>query len=247
MTGMTTQLTMIETPSGETVPATLAAPPADDPAMGAVIVVHDARGATPYLASVCDRLAEAGLFALAPHLYHWEGFSEVNPAEGWPSAAEDMTRLTVSGLNIDIDGTLLYLREAGFGVGRVAVLGFCMGGTVALHSATRHALGAAVSFYGGGVSTPYWDGVPPLIQLAPTLRTPWLGLYGEEDALISMSEISDLRAAAEGAQAPTTLVTYPGAGHAFHSDDRSNVYRRAAAEDAWKRALDWIENNLAPS
>jgi carboxymethylenebutenolidase len=244
---MTTQLAMIETPGGDTVPATIAAPPADDPAMGAVIVIHDARGATPYLASVCERLAEAGLFALAPHLYHWEGFGEVNPDDEWASAPEDMKRLSVAGLNIDVDAALLHLRDAGFGVGRVAVLGFCMGGTVALHAATRHALGAAVSFYGGAVSTPYWDGVPPLAQLAPTLRTPWLGLYGEEDTLISMAEIQELRAAAEQAQAPTTLVSYPGAGHAFHNDERPALYRREAAEDAWKRALDWIESHIDPS
>jgi len=243
---MTAQLTMLETPGGERVPATIAAPPADDPAMGAVIVVHDARGATPYLASVCDQLAGAGLFALAPHLYHWEGFSEVDPEGSWPSASQDMLRLTVTGINLDIDAALLHLREAGFGVGRVAILGFCMGGTVALHAATRHALGAAVSFYGGAVSSPYWDGIPPLLQLAPSLRTPWLGLYGEQDDLISLADIKDLRAAAEQAQAPTALVTYPGAGHGFHCGDRDWLYRPEAAEDAWKRAVDWIESNIEP-
>jgi carboxymethylenebutenolidase len=246
MAVMTSQLT-IETPGGDWVPATIAAPPADDPALGAVIVVHDARGATPYLASVCDRLAEAGLFALAPHLYHWEGFSEVDPAGGWPSASADMHRLSAPGLTIDLDAALLHLGEAGFGVGRVAVLGFCMGGTVALHAGTRHALGAAVTFYGGGVSAPYWDAIPPLLELAPGLRTPWLGLYGEEDALISPPEIHELRAAAEQAQVPTALVSYPGAGHAFHSDDRPAIYRPEAAADAWKRALDWIESHLDPS
>lgn len=241
---MTRQLALIETPGGDTVPATTAVPPADDPARGAVIVVQDARGMTPYLASVCDRLAEAGYLAVAPHLYHWDGYAEVDPAGSWAGAPEAMTTLTATGLNADVDACLLHLHDVGFGVGRVGVLGFCMGGTVALHTGTRHALGAAVSFYGGAVSVPAWDGVPPLVHSAAGLRTPWLGLYGEEDPLITMAETVELRLAAEDAQVPTALVTYPGAGHAFHSDDRPALYREAAAEDAWKRALDWLGDHL---
>ena len=121
-----------------------------------------------------------------------------------------------------------------------------MGGTVALFTATRHRLGAAVSFYGGGVRTPYWDGVPPLVDLAPLLRTPWLGLYGEEDKLISVDDVAELREAAGRAGVPTEIVSYPGAGHAFHSDDRAAVYRAEAAADAWARTLALLDEWLRP-
>jgi carboxymethylenebutenolidase len=94
------------------------------------------------------------------------------------------------------------------------------------------------------VSKPYWDGVAPLVGLAPNLRTPWLGLYGEEDALITEAEVEALRDAAAQAGVPTELVTYPGAGHAFHSDDREAVYRPAAAVDAWARASAFLDGHM---
>ncbi len=246
MTPETNHLNTVTTVGG-TVPATVVAPAADDPPYGGVIVIQDARGVTPYLVSVCERLADAGWLAVAPHLYHRDGTAEVDPVGGWPSATTRMTTLTGAGIVADVDACLAHLANTGFDPKRTAVIGFCMGGTVALFTATRHGLGAAVSFYGGGVSTPYWDGVPPLVELAPSLRTPWLGLYGEDDELISTAEIGTLRVAAGTAAVPTELVSYPGAGHAFHSDDRAAVHRPRAAEDAWARTLHWLRSRVAPA
>lgn len=226
------------------VPATLVDPASGDRPRRAVVVVQDARGITPYLASVCHRLADAGWLAVAPHLYHRDGIAEVDRAGSWATATQQMTTLTGVGIAADVDACLGHLAEVGIEPHRTAAIGFCMGGTVALFTATRHALGAAVSFYGGGVSRPYWDDVPPLLELAPQLRTPWLGLYGEADALITMAEIEALRAATAQAGVATELVTYPDAGHAFHSDDREAVYRPSAAADAWKRAMTFLDRTV---
>ncbi|MGF7237069.1 MAG: dienelactone hydrolase family protein [Frankia sp.] len=220
------------------VPATVASPPGTP--LGGVIVIQDARGITPYLRSVLVRLADGGWLAVAPHLYHRDGIAEVDPTDGWAGALDQMPRLSGEGISDDVDASLAYLGAQGQLPGRTAVLGFCMGGTVALFTATRHVLGGAVSFYGGGVSAAAWDGVPPLLDLAPRLTTPWLGLYGEEDQLISTDEIEALRSAAATAAVPTELISYPGAGHAFHSDDRPAVYREEAATDAWNRALAYL-------
>ncbi|MBL7502547.1 dienelactone hydrolase family protein [Frankia sp. CNm7] len=225
-------------------PLTVCAPGGGRAPRGGVVVVHDARGITPYLRSVCARLAEAGWLAAAPHLYHRQGITETPAAGGWPSAAQDMLVFTGAGLAADVDAALGHLAAAGAGDDRRAIVGFCMGGTVALATATRRPLAAAISFYGGAVTTPYWDGVPPLAELAPSLKGPWLGLYGEEDPLISLDEIKALRAAAARAAVPTELVSYPGAGHAFHSDDRAAVYRPDAAADAWARALAFLDSHL---
>ncbi|WP_052711209.1 dienelactone hydrolase family protein [Pseudofrankia sp. DC12] len=212
---------------------------------GGVIVIQDARGVTPYLRSVCERLAAEGWLAVAPQLYHRQGFAETSRDGGWASAATDMLSLDGIEIGADVDSARGYLATSGVEAANTAIIGFCMGGTVALASAARASLAAAVSFYGGAVSTPYWTGIAPLVELAPGLRGPWLGLYGERDALITPAEISALRAAAATSAGPTELISYPDAGHAFHSDDRPAVYRPKAAADAWSRALTFLREHAA--
>jgi carboxymethylenebutenolidase len=235
----------IDTTGPAGTPLTVASPITGQAPRGGVVVVQDARGITPYLRSVCGRLAAAGWLTAAPHLYHRQGFAETPAEGGWATAATDMLVFTGAGIAADVDDALAYLTSAGVDPEHRAILGFCMGGTVALATAARTPLAAAVSFYGGAVSAPYWEGVPPLLELAPSLRGPWLGLYGEQDALITLDEAHALRAAATKAGQPTELITYPGAGHAFHSDDRAAVYRPEAAANAWARALAFLDTHAA--
>jgi carboxymethylenebutenolidase len=219
-----------------------ACPPARE-RQGGVIVIHDARGITPYLRSVCERLAGEGWLAVAPHLYHRQGFAETPRDGGWASAATDMLSLDGTEISADVDSARGYLATSEVDGANTAIIGFCMGGTVALATAARASLAAAVSFYGGAVSTAYWAGVAPLVELAPDLRGPWLGLYGDQDALITPAEISALRAAAATSAGPTELISYPDAGHAFHSDDRPAIYRPEAAADAWARTLAFLHQH----
>ncbi|CAI7981079.1 carboxymethylenebutenolidase [Frankia sp. Hr75.2] len=228
-------------------PATVIAPAADDPPRGGVVVIQDARGITPYLLSVCDDLAEAGYLTITPHLYHRDGIAEVDPADSWAGALPQMATLTGAGISADVDDCVGHLADAGFGPGQTAIVGFCMGGTVALFTATRTPLAGAVSFYGGAVSSPAWPGVPALLEVAPSLRGPWLGLYGEEDTMIPVTDVTGLRAAAARSGQPTELVSYPGAGHAFHSHDRSAVHRPGPAADAWQRTLAFLDRRVRPS
>ncbi len=64
---------------------------------------------------------------------------------------------------------------------QTGIVGFCMGGTLSFYAATLRPLGAAVTFYGGGVDQGRF-GLPSLVDLAPTLQAPWLGCYGDLDA-----------------------------------------------------------------
>ena len=118
-----------------------------------------------------------------------------------------------------------------------------MGGSVVVLAAARHPLGAAVTYYGGGVTVGRF-GMPPLAELAPELQTPWLGLFGDEDQSIPADQVELLRDEAKKAGVPTEVVQYPGAGHGFHTDGRDS-YHAASAKDAWRRTLDWFGAHLA--
>ena len=150
-----------------------------------------------------------------------------------------MQALTEAGLLEDLDASLAHLAAAGFPAPAVGVVGFCMGGSVAFLAAARRALGAAVTFYGGGVAEGRF-GMPPLVEMAPGLATPWLGLFGDEDQGIPVDQVEALRTAAAPAGVDTEIVRYADAGHGFHCDARPDSYHRAAAEDGWRRTLDWF-------
>ncbi|MCK9928977.1 dienelactone hydrolase family protein [Frankia sp. Mgl5] len=226
---------------GGTVPVSVAAPASAVSPRGGVIVIPDARGITNYVLSVCEQLCAEGWLALTPHLYHRDGLTEVPVAEG----SSKMLTLTAAGIAADVDACLEHLATVGLPPSRAAIIGFCMGGTAAFLTSVRHRLGAAVSFYGGAVSTPYWTGAPPLLDVADQLRTPWLGLYGENDTWVTLDEIRSLRAAAARAPVPTELISYPGAQHAFHTPERPSTHDPVAARDAWARMLRWLETHVA--
>jgi carboxymethylenebutenolidase len=86
--------------------------------------------------------------------------------------------------------------------------------------------------------------LPGLAELAPSLSTPWLGLYGDLDQGISTDEVESLRSAAATARVDTEVVRYPDADHGFHCDDRPAVFNPAAAADGWQRTLAWFEAHI---
>ncbi len=118
-----------------------------------------------------------------------------------------------------------------------------MGGTVTLVAAARRDVGAAVTFYGGGVTEGRF-GFAPLVEEATRLRAPWLGLYGDLDQGIPVAGVEQLRRAAAASGQETEIVRYAEAGHGFHCDQRDS-YEPKSAQDAWARTLAWFDDHLA--
>jgi carboxymethylenebutenolidase len=209
---------------------------------GAVIVVQEAFGVNGHIKDIADRFAAEGYRAVAPHFFHRSGdpvlgYDDIETAKGY------IGQLTKEGIAEDVDAALEHLHHDGFEDDRIAVVGFCMGGTVAFIEAHDHRLGAAVTFYGGGIAEGRF-GEPALKDLAPELKTPWLGLYGDQDRGISVEQVEQLRAAVAAAPVDTEIVRYADAGHGFHCDARS-AYHEASARDAWSRTLAWLDDHLA--
>lgn len=213
----------------------------DRPAVGGIVVVQEAFGATDHIVDVCQRLADVGWLAVAPHLYHRTG-DPVLPYDDFSQVRPHAQALTPDGVLADVDAALDYLAGAGFPPDTAGVVGFCMGGTIALAIAVERQVGAAVTFYGAGIANGRF-GFPPMLEVAPALRAPWLGLFGDRDSGIPVDEVEELRVAAARADVPTEIVRYADAGHGFNRDG-SPSHDTAAAADAWMRTLDWFADNL---
>jgi carboxymethylenebutenolidase len=185
-----------------------------------------------------------GFHALAPAFFHRAGGGAVEDYTDFAAIFPLFEGLSDDGILMDADAALDHLRASGFSDPQIGTVGFCFGGRATFLLALRRALGAAVGFYGGGIATKGALPFPALIEEAASLQTPWLGLFGDEDASIPVDSVEQLRGALEGASVPAEVVRFAGAGHGFHCDARAD-YHQDAAGDAWDRTLSWFDNHLA--
>jgi carboxymethylenebutenolidase len=215
----------------------------DGNAKGGIVVIQEAFGVNGHIRKIAERLAAAGWQAVAPALFHREG-SPTFAYDDLASVVPAMQRLSADGVRADVGAALSYLQTAGWSAAQQGIVGFCMGGSVTFYAAVDRALGAAVTFYGGGVESGRF-GYPAQTEQASHLQTPWLGLYGDLDAGIPPDQVESLGAAAARAGVPSKVVRYPDADHGFNCNERPAVYNAAVAADAWTRALAWFDTYLS--
>jgi carboxymethylenebutenolidase len=205
-----------------------------------VVVLHEIWGVTPSIGDVTARLCAAGYAAAAPHLYHRQ--PEPTVAGDVRRARQLLHALRATEIEQDIISTSDYLTRAG--AARIGTLGFSMGATIAFWTAARMPVAAAVSFYGGGIRRARWPGIAPAIDLAATVSAPWIGFYGDKDTGIPVEEVERLRTALELAAAPTEIIRYPHAAHAFALDAAEHRYAPVEAQDAWRRTSAFLAAHL---
>src|SRR5579864_1436402 len=123
----------------------LVRPDLDAPARG-VVVIQEWWGLNDHIKDVTRRFAKAGYIALAPDLYHGKVVHEPNDAQKEAMALDRPRAIK------EIVGAVAYLASQPYvNPKKIGVIGFCMGGGLALHSAAHSAsVGAVAAFYGGG-------------------------------------------------------------------------------------------------
>jgi len=210
-----------------------------------ILVIQEIFGVHEYIADTCRRFAQAGYLAIAPELYARQG----DPSKYGEMAkllAEVVSKVPDEQVMGDLDGAVKWAGENGGNLKKVGITGFCWGGRITwLYAEHSKNVKAGVAWYGRLVGAPSALTPKHPVQLAATLKAPVLGLYGGQDGgipLTTVNEMKDALAAAKGnaAAKASEFVVYPDAPHAFHADYRPS-YRKEAAQDGFKRALEWFK------
>ena len=227
--------------NGFKVPAYRAAP-AGKTGLPVVLVIQEIFGVHEYIADTCRRFAKAGYLAIAPELYARQG----DPAMYGEMAklmAEVVSKVPDAQVMADLDGAVQWAAAHGGDPARVGITGFCWGGRITWLYAAHGPVKAGVAWYGRLVGQASNLTPKHPVELAPILKAPVLGLYGEKDTGIPLDTIDKMKTAlgqGTAAAKASQFVVYPDAPHAFHADYRAS-YRKEAAEDGWKRALAWFK------
>jgi carboxymethylenebutenolidase len=197
-----------------------------------VVVVMHVWGVDTSIRDVVRRLALAGFPAVAPDLYGRFGAPSGDGATDYTIFRPYAQRLDRKQYAGDIRAAALWLKGQ-YPQTRLGIVGFCMGGRIALLQTIDNAslLSAACPFYG------------PLKDVDPArVAVPVCGSYGARDTGIPADEV---RAFFSALKVPNDLKIYDNAGHAFFDDQRAS-YVASAADDAWTRTLRFLKTYLAP-
>jgi len=223
---------IIEFPSNGSTAQGYLATPADGQGIP-VIVIQEWWGLVDHIKDVCERFASEGFVALAPDLYHGKKTSE--PDE----AAKEMMAMKLDQAAKDLSGAVDEVAKRAFS-DKVGVVGFCMGGGLALYLATIRPdkIKACVPFYG----VIPWQSIAPDYQ---NLQAAVLGHYAELDSLTPPETVRELEAKLRSLNKEATLEIYPGVDHGFFNDTRPEVYNEQAAKVAWEKTLKFLREKLS--
>lgn len=209
-----------------------------------VVVVSEIFGLHEHIADVARRFAKQGYLALAPELFIRQG--EPGNYDKIPQLmSEVVSKVPDAQVMSDLDAVVAWAKRNGGNSAKLAVVGFCWGGRMTwLYAAHNPGVKAAVAWYGrllpDAGPTPLSPTNP--IDIAATLTTPVLGLYGGKDAGISQASIEQMKTALAKGGSESKIVVYPKSGHAFHADYRPS-YMADDAKDSWKQCLDWLKQH----
>ena len=220
---------------------------------GALVVIHEVWGLVEHITGIADRFAAEGYLVLAPDLLSSIGIEaqiglELNAImkstdERVRSEGQPRLRAAFASLNVPefaawalaaLGSSVDYLAAQPGIEGRIAVTGFCFGGSYsfALAAADRR-IRAAVPFYGA----------PSDISTVSTIAGPVLAFYGATDSGL-IDSLSDVTAAMRAGGIDFTAKVYEDAGHAFFNDTAAAMYRADAAADSWQRTLAFLDGAL---
>jgi carboxymethylenebutenolidase len=195
---------------------------------GGIVVIQEIFGVNQHIRAVCDRFAGEGYVAVAPALFDR---SQRNFECGYTPPEIEGARKFIAkpdwdAMLRDTDAAIKELKA----VGPIAIVGFCMGGTIAFLSAARlSGLSAAIGYYGGRIVA-FADEKP---------KCPTQLHFGAKDQSIPMTDIETIKQKRSDCE----IYVYNDAGHGFHCDERGSYHQPSAAL-AWDRAQAFLNKYM---
>ena len=197
----------------------------------ALVLIQEYWGLVPHITELADRCALSGYVTLAPDLYH----GQVAKSPG--DADKLFMAINIAETAKEIEGAAAFLlSHAKVTSKQCSLVGFCMGGQLALYAAMEYPaqFGAVVDFYG----------IHPGVTIDPArVRVPVLGHFCRKDASIAEPAVTAFAAAVNAHGGSFTSHWYD-AGHAFFNDTRPAVYSAKDSELAWARTLAFLSENV---
>jgi carboxymethylenebutenolidase len=193
-------------------------------ARGGMVIVQEIFGVTKHIRDVADQYAQAGYLSIAPAMFDRVernvdlAYTDTQAAVGY------MQKMKNDEVLLDLRAALDAVRSAG----KVGVVGYCWGGTMAYLAAANLDTDAAIAYYGGGIDK----------YLAHLPKSPTMFHYGEQDTHIPKSASEQVKAAIPG----SPVYLYP-AGHGFNCNDRAS-YDAPSAKLAFERSLEFLHRHV---
>ncbi|WP_016834327.1 dienelactone hydrolase family protein [Herbaspirillum lusitanum] len=229
------------TVNGQKVPA-YRAQPEGKTNLPVILVISEIFGVHEHIADIARRFAKLGYLAIAPDFFVRQG----NPA-AYPTIAElnkeIISKVPDEQVFGDLDAYVAWAGQNGGNPDKIGINGFCWGGRIVwLYSARNPKIKAGAAWYGRIVGEKSALQPQHPIDIAPTLKTPVLGLYGGKDGGIPVATVEQMKEALAKTGNKSEFVVFPNSGHAFNADYRPS-YVEADAKEGWKRAVEWFKSH----
>lgn len=234
--------------TGGEFPAYRAMPDAKNKKFPVVLVIHEIFGVHEWIQDVCRRFAKLGYMAIAPALYARQGEVSTIQTSGELNR-QIFSKIPDTQSMSDLDATVAWAKKNNGNTSKLSVTGFCWGGRITwLYAAHNKNVDAGAAWYGRVVPTvnsPKNEAQPTTpIDYAKNLKVPVIGFYGGLDKGIPLDGVQKMQDELKKGKSKSEIVVYPNADHGFLADYRPS-YNKEAAEDAWKKMLDWFKKNGA--
>jgi carboxymethylenebutenolidase len=199
----------------------------------AVLLIQEIFGVGPYIRAVAERLADAGYLVGAPDVF-WRfspNFEADHDQAGLEAAFGKVQQLDFPAAVGDLCAALAHLAAAP-GIDRPpAVMGFCLGGTLAWAVAANAEPSVCVSYYGSGV--------PGMLGMIDQVHCPTLFHFGNADAYIPNDGVDAVGAAIAGREG--FVLNVEDAGHAFDNHESEMFWNEAASRAAWAKTMAFLQ------